>query len=269
MATDLHYSCRCGTVRGVLRDAGPRKGDRYVCHCHDCRDIVRLCGREADMLEHAGGVSLYQTRIGLFTLDAGADRLACVHMTDKPLLRWYTTCCETPLFHTMHSGRFPFVTVLDRNCDAESREAVLGPSKGHVFPESATEPLDDNIPRASFARGLRRFLRRLLQDYLTGDHRRSPLFKRGSRRPIATPRRLSVEEEQALGRPQYGRNGENRRFNLFRFMGAPHRFQNRALVPASGVNPIGPVLQGGHCQGRAPLCAANSFRENITCVNGR
>ena len=153
------------------------------------------------MLEQAGGVSLYQTRIGLFTVATGSDKLACIHLTDKPLLRWHTTCCDTPLLHTVHSGRFPFVTVLDRICDAQLRETVLGPPKGHIFPESATEPLDGNAPRASFVRIMRRFLQRLLHDYLTGDFRRSPLFDHRTQRPIAVPRRLSLAEEQALGRP--------------------------------------------------------------------
>jgi hypothetical protein len=201
MASNLRYACQCGTVHGVLRNAGPRNGDRYVCHCHDCRDIVRLCGREADMLEDAGGVSLYLTRIGLFTLDAGKENLACIHLTDKPLLRWYAACCDTPLFHTVHSGWYPFVTVLDRICDVQSRGAVLGPPCGHIYPDSATEPLADDTPRASFARVMRRFIPRMLQDYLTGDFRRSPLFDRKTHRPIATPRRLTAAEEEALGRP--------------------------------------------------------------------
>ena len=36
----------------------------------------------------------------------GKDRLACMSLSDKGMLRWYTTCCNTPIGNTMRNSRF-------------------------------------------------------------------------------------------------------------------------------------------------------------------
>ena len=89
---------------------------------------------------------------------------------------------------------------IDRNCDAERREAMLGPPTGHIFTAFATTPIDGGVARPSRFAVWRKFLPRLFKDYMTGDHRRSPLFDPRTFAPIAVPRRLTRTEEEQLGR---------------------------------------------------------------------
>ena len=85
--TDMTFSCACGTVTGTIADVGPSHGDYVYCHCTECQAVPKLLGAEQRILEQAGGTALYQTRCARVSFQSGKDRLAGVHMTDKPTLR--------------------------------------------------------------------------------------------------------------------------------------------------------------------------------------
>lgn len=196
--SDLPFACACGTVSGALIGVGPRRGDRYVCYCADCRDFARYCGRQ-DTLDAAGGSSVYQTRAGRLQIDTGLDRLGCVNLAGKQLLRWFCGDCRTPLFNTMDSGKWPFLSIVTAGCDAEHRDAVLGPPRGSVFAKMATGP-DVVTPPVAARTMIRRVVARLLADKLTGARKSFPLFDPATGAPIAQPRSLSDAEKSALGR---------------------------------------------------------------------
>ena len=199
MAEDVPLSCTCGNVRCVVRDAGPEHGDRLVCHCNDCRDFVRLLGREAEVLTEHGGVSIYHTRVGNLELVGGADSLAAVHLTEKPLLRWYAACCNTPLFSTTDKAPKAFLSINTFGIAPCDRDRVLGPPIANLFVASATRP-DPPGKAASILSMLPRFLPRIFKDSFGGGWRKSPLFDPQTQRPIAAPRRLADAEKRRLGR---------------------------------------------------------------------
>lgn len=195
----LPFACRCGTVTGVIEKAGPKHGDRVVCHCRDCRDLVRHLGQEDRVLDALGGTDLYQSRCARVKILTGRDRLACLHMTEGKTLRWYAACCNSPLFNTYANGRVPYVTTLLANTDLAQADALLGPPIGHVFAAQATGDAS-RLPALSMRRLMRRFFKRMVRDLLTGDRRRSALFDARTLAPIATPRHLTEAEQKALGR---------------------------------------------------------------------
>ncbi|MGP1284016.1 MAG: DUF6151 family protein [Parasphingopyxis sp.] len=189
-------SCICGKVRGRLRDVGPGKGDRYVCHCDDCQAFVRRLGRAEEVLDAHAGTSVYQTRVAKLVLDSGVDQLAAIHLTDKATLRWYARCCQTPLFNTMGSGKQPFLSVLTFALDEDRRDETLGPPSGHVFTKFAEGDVG-NVPTTATPVMIYRALKRILADRLSGDWKRSPLFDPADGRPVATPERLDGTSGQA------------------------------------------------------------------------
>jgi hypothetical protein len=202
MPSNLSFACDCGTVTGTMAVISG-EGDHVVCHCTDCQDLTRHLGHQ-QLLDAQGGTSLYQTRCARMRLDTGGDRLACLHLTDAPTLRWYAACCRTPLFNTFKNGKLPFITILLAACDDPAeREQVLGPPRGHLF-------LQDGIGDTSGLRKMgtptlmRRFFIRAIKDIVSGDRRRSALFEAGTLDPIATPHRLTGEERQALNRNRPG-----------------------------------------------------------------
>lgn len=196
---ELVFSCACGSVTGTLIDAGPTKGDHVVCHCNDCQNFARHLGAEGRILGNYGGTDLYQSRCAKMRLSKGAEKLACFHLTDKPTLRWFASCCRTPMFNSYANGRLPYITTLMANCDQSQVEAAIGPVIGHLFlPESASAM--PGVPRMSMIKLMQRFFGRMVRDLLAGDRRRSALFDPVTLLPISPPHRLTEAERAVLAR---------------------------------------------------------------------
>ena len=186
-------------VRGRLKSAGPDVGDRFICHCSDCRDFIRLLGKENEALTDYGGVSVYQTRVAQLVITQGLDQLAAVHMTEKPTTRWYTKCCNSPVANTLSKAKPAFLSLQTIVLDAERVEEVLGPSKGNIFPQEASRPNPPGKSPSAIGMSLR-FLPRILRDSFGSAWRKSPFFDPETKEPISEPRHLTGEEKQRLGR---------------------------------------------------------------------
>ena len=190
MSADLPFRCECGAVPGAIHDAGPDKGDHVVCHCTDCQNFARRFGKADRILDENAGTALYQSRCSSLEIREGLDNLRCLHLTEKPTLRWYTRCCETPMFNTYRNGRIPYVTTLVGNADPIAREA-LGPPLGHLFPADAPGDTSDLEP-LSMGRLMWRATIRMAKDVLSGARRRSPLFDADRLEPVAKPERANA-----------------------------------------------------------------------------
>jgi hypothetical protein len=199
MAQDVSLKCSCGKVRCTLHNAGPENGDRFVCYCSDCRDFIRLLWRENDGLNDYGGVSVFHTRVGNLELVEGREQLASLHMTDKPLTRWYSQCCNTPFFSTSNKARKAFLSVNTSTIAEDELEQVIGEPTFNCFAIEATKP---NPPgkSPSLLALIPRIMPRILKDSFGEGWRKSPLFDPQTHEPISTPRHLTPAEKQRLGR---------------------------------------------------------------------
>lgn len=195
---DMKFACACGSVSGVIEQATAAEGDYVVCHCADCRDLVRHFQQEERVLDPNGGTALYQSRCARLRIHSGKNVLAGLHMTEGPTLRWYAKCCSTPLFNTYKNARIPYVTTVLANCDATSQEKLGGPL-GHLFLDQGTGDTSELKP-LSMNRLMLRFMPRMLKDIVSGDRRRSELFDAETLDPIVVPHRLTDAEQRALGR---------------------------------------------------------------------
>ena len=194
-SSDLDLRCRCGVVRGVLRGVSPGRVNRVVCQCRWCQRYACEMGVADEVLDDRGGTEVLQLSPRSLEILEGHDRLGCLQLTSKGPLRWYATCCRTPLANTMANARYPFVTILTNACI--DKTTLGGSFERYAGPVHARIHHDLTKEQASACRGTRaamlvmllRLSRMTLGWALRGDHRYSPFFDAGSGQPISPPSR--------------------------------------------------------------------------------
>lgn len=200
MTVDLPLRCRCGAIRGVLREVSPDAVNRLVCYCDDCQAFARALHRP-DALDAHGGTDISQVRPATVQITAGQEHLAVLRLTGNGMYRWYAACCSTPIANTMPRWIPAFVglihTFVDHEADGRSRDEVMGPSRAGCMARFATGDRStltahDKVPVGVLFRigGL------VVTWTLRSDRRISPFFD-GEGRARATPRVLSADELQA------------------------------------------------------------------------
>lgn len=197
---DVALRCRCGTVHGVARAVSPRTVNHGVCYCDDCQAFAHFLGRADDLLDARGGTEIVQLSQARVAFTAGADRVAAMRLTPKGLMRWYSSCCNTPIGNTLPTPALPFIGMIRAFMDAP--QDALGPIRGRMFAERARGGRAA-VPRdapSDFAM-LVRALPKILGWRLRGDHKRSALFDAAGR-PLVEPRVLDAAERAELRRAQ-------------------------------------------------------------------
>lgn len=153
-----------------------------------------------------GGTEILQISPARLSITEGNDRLACLRLRPKGLLRWYAACCKSPLGNTQATGQVPFVGLFCSALgpSAAEVEVALGPIRARVngrFAQGDRGP-DDHAELEAFERWslpmILRFARIVLAARLRGDHRRSPFFDSRTGDPVAVPRILTEAELSAV-----------------------------------------------------------------------
>jgi hypothetical protein len=143
-------ACRCGAIRELVeRDA---RANHMVCYCADCQDYAHVLGRP-DILDERGGTEVVQTMPKFVTLTHGADRLACLRMTGKGPLRWYASCCNTPIGNTALTRKIAFVGVVAACLTGQPVEETYGPVA--MWGSTAGAKASPSHPRRPCARSWR------------------------------------------------------------------------------------------------------------------
>ena len=203
MTTDVSLRCTCGIVRGVARGVSGSSGNRVICYCDDCQSFAHFLARADEILDTHGGSDIFQMAPARIEISAGSDRLACMRLTPKGLLRWYSDCCQTPVGNTTPSSQLPFVGLLhsfmDLDASTGERDAVVGPVRDRVqgrFARGDRSTLDANDkfnPATLF-----RILPMLLIARLRGLHTPSPFFDSETGETSVTPVVLGAKELQGV-----------------------------------------------------------------------
>lgn len=195
---DLPLQCSCGSVSGVVKGIRPSKANHGVCYCNDCQSFAHFLGQPPTFLDDNAGTHLVQVSPRRLHLRSGLDHVACVRLRPGGLMRWYASCCNTPLANTPHP-RVPLVGMitacLNHTVTGQPLEVFAGKCTGKVFADEArgdTSALPDRfqLPPAM----LYRFAKMMLLGLLRGAGRRSPFFHPVTREPIAGPIVLSSNE---------------------------------------------------------------------------
>lgn len=180
----LGFACTCGALRGEIRDVSPSAYTHIVCHCRDCRAAYTHLG-----LADPEKVGILQTAQDRIRITKGGENLRVFRHTPKGALRWYATCCDTPLFYTPLKARLVHVGVNTDRLDAP--QAV-----GKVMAEGfVPKPGGGQIHRG-MGRMVGRMVSRMAASNLSGAWRETPFFEDDGS-PARDAKILSREERAA------------------------------------------------------------------------
>ena len=190
----MQLRCQCGQVRGELETT--RTYARATCYCKDCRAFANYLAVPG-VLDEAGGTDVIPTAPASVRFTAGTEHIACMSLSPKGLLRWYASCCRTPLANTPRDPKMPYVGMVTTCFDATPQlvDAEFGP-RNHVVlqTQSATAPVK-STPLAFVMGGFRIFAG-IIGTKLRRE-RASPFFD-ASGSPLREPEVVSIERRAEL-----------------------------------------------------------------------
>jgi Family of unknown function (DUF6151) len=150
------------------------------------------------ILDDRGGTEVVQTLPRNVTFTQGTEALACMRLTESGLLRWYTSCCRTPIGNTPPNVRISYVGLVHtclRNA-TQPLEKSFGPIRMRVNTKSAKgEPKPGSTGMAST---VLRVVGKLARARIDGSYKQNPFFVAGSGTPIVAPKVLSRGEHESL-----------------------------------------------------------------------
>lgn len=192
---DTHpIQCRCGQLRGLLQATRPR--NRCVCYCADCQAFARHLGTPG-VLDAQGGTDIVQLPSSHLVFTHGAQHLACLRLTDKGLLRWYSSCCRSPIGNTPADRKLAFVGLIHTALRGAPLDEAFGLVTMRVGVGSA---LGVEKPKATgLLGGVAKAVAIIARGRLGGGWRDSPFFD-ASGAPVAPPQVLTAAELAAARR---------------------------------------------------------------------
>lgn len=183
--------CRCGMVRGSV--SHPDKVNRGVCYCRDCQAYAHVLGSNG-ILDELGGTDVVATLPQYVAFAQGMDSLACMSLTETGLLRWYASCCNTPIGITQRDYKVSFVGLV-HSCLEHSPttlDEAFGPVRMRVNTQHAKGKPKPMI--LSTITSVSRFFASVIRARLDGSYKRTPFFDPLLGTPVVPPRVLSPSE---------------------------------------------------------------------------
>ena len=189
--------CACGRLRGEVTPSS--FANRAVCYCADCQTYAHALQRAAQTLDAHGGTEVVATLAVDVRFIEGREALACLSLTERGLLRWYASCCGTPIANTPRDRKLAYVGLMHDAIDhpPSSGSDRFGPVRLRLSRNTARgEPPPAGPGRIGALLGL---MVAMLRARLRGTYARSPFFD-AQGRPVAAPRVLDAAELAAARR---------------------------------------------------------------------
>jgi hypothetical protein len=189
-------------MRGLAREIKGALGNRLVCMCVDCQTYAHWLGRADELLDANGGTDVVQITPAQIELTEGTTHLRCIRQSPKGTLRWYASCCNTPIASTAASAKMPFVGMpaflMDHAADGRSREQRLGPPQAWIHARWGK----GELPAAAHPRApvglILRAVGQIFSAWVHGRHTPSPFFNATSGQPVVEPEIMTIAERQRL-----------------------------------------------------------------------
>jgi hypothetical protein len=185
-------ACRCGELKGEV--SHPERANRGVCYCKDCRAFAHFLGDTGDILDEKGGTGVVATQPEHVRFTEGAEHLACVSLSANGLLRWYASCCNTPIGNTVRDYRVSFVTLVHTCLEKPpgSLEGSFGPVRMRVNTAGAKgEVASTPIATVLSVLGL---MASMLRARFSGSYTRTPFFDPSTGAAVVPIKVLTAEE---------------------------------------------------------------------------
>jgi hypothetical protein len=189
--------CQCGKLRGQI--SRPELGLRAVCYCKDCQMFAKYLVKSAEVLDEDGGTDVVGIEPRHLSFTEGVEHLACLSLTDKGLLRWYASCCKTPIANTPRNFKIAHAGVIHACLDSgpQSMSQTFGPVRLRVNTKGAKGKIEPSKHTFGI---IGRHLVALVRRRVNGDFRLTPFFNIDNGAPISQPRVLDRDEWAHLRR---------------------------------------------------------------------
>jgi len=189
----LALRCECGQVEGVVDAA--HAYTRATCYCRDCQAYARWLGRPG-LMDAQGGTDIVAMNPQAVRFTSGVDRVACMSLSPKGVLRWYAACCRTPIGNTPRDGKIGYVGVPAASLAPPAAvDAAFGQGGRTVINAGSARGEVKPTPVAFMVGGLR-----ILAGILGARLRRQPpsLFFDAGAQPVRTPEVPGLAERASL-----------------------------------------------------------------------
>lgn len=199
----IEMACNCGKLRGHGLNISSKTGRHVVCMCDDCQAFAHFLGQPQDILDCNGGSEIFQISPSQIRLVEGLDHLACMRLSPKGPLRWYASCCNTPVANTAPSPALPFAGVFCafiKPRAASGRDAVLGPVKMRFFGSHGYGNIPPGTQKKFSAATIIRTIFWLIGHKIRGNGKPTPFFT-DHKSPVSEPIVLTKQERAQLAIP--------------------------------------------------------------------
>jgi len=188
--------CRCGKIKGYV--VRPDMAKRAVCYCKDCQAFARFLKRADTVLDEHGGTAIVATVPKLVHFTQGLEALACMSLSDRGLLRWYASCCNTPIGNTPRSFKTPYVGLIESclKSNSPSLQESFGPVRMVLNTKSARGRVK-STPASNLV-ALLGVMKSVIGARLSGAYRPNPFFATETGAPVARPRELTKAERERV-----------------------------------------------------------------------
>lgn len=188
--------CGCGALRGHVR-ASP-SAIRATCYCRDCQAFACFLGTPG-IVDGAGGTQVVAMLPEHVHFTGGLEHLACVSLSERGLLRWYASCCRTPIGNTPRERRVPYAGMINACLgSAQEVESAFGPLRIAVNTKSARSAVS-STPLATM-QGVARLMISAARARLGGGYKNNAFFT-GDGEPIRPVQVLSTAERERAYSP--------------------------------------------------------------------
>lgn len=191
----LPLRCRCGSIEGFVASTG--RAARAVCYCRDCQTYARFLGKPERTLDAHGGTDVLATVPQFVSFRHGVEKLKCMSLSEKGILRWYAGCCKTPIANMARNPKLPYVGLVHECIGGSTTlDAVVGPARVRVNTKSATGEVAPTAGATLLA--VMKIMTNVWGARLTGKYKDTPFFDMATLQPIAEPQVISKEERLRL-----------------------------------------------------------------------
>ncbi|MEM7740902.1 MAG: DUF6151 family protein [Pseudomonadota bacterium] len=195
---DISFSCSCGALTFEVAAVSPKTGTHVHCYCTDCQAFATFLGHGDEVLDELGGTEIFQFVPSRLRVTSGAEHLAVLRFGEKGLMRWYASCCGTPIGNTSATPAVPIMGIVDpsnRALDKEKAIGAMGDSIGAFCPNEGWGPVD--APQVKVPTMILRAVVRAIGPFLAGRLKQHALFDE-NKRPVAKPRIVGDQEMAAV-----------------------------------------------------------------------
>ena len=176
----------------------PGMATRGICYCKDCQAFARFLERADTVLDEHDGTALVATLPAQVHFSHGVDALVCMSLSDQGLLRWYASCCKTPIGNTPRDVKMPYVGLIESclTSNSPTLQESFGPVRMVLNTKDARGPVASTPVRNLVA--LLGIMKSVIGARLSGAYQRNPFFRAGTDMPVAHPRVLTKAERERV-----------------------------------------------------------------------